>query len=93
MEGEEAIDVLYEGTKDKITYFKHPFIYTTNSHGTGCTLSSAIASYLAKGYGMEEAVRAGSQYIENILSKSRFIHIGKGKQGIMNHMWMQYTYE
>lgn len=93
MEGKEAIDVLYEGETKQVTYFRHPFVFTTNSHGTGCTLSSSIASYLARGYNMRDAVQKGGEFIENILKQSRFLHIGKGKQGIMNHMWMHYAFE
>ena len=93
MGGEEAVDVLYEGETGTVTCFSHPFVFTENSHGTGCTLSSAIASFLAKGLGMREAVQNGCEYIENILKKSRFMKIGKGKQGIMNHMWMNYSFE
>lgn len=92
MEGNEAVDVLYEGETGTVSLFKHPFVATTNSHGTGCTLSSAIASYLAKGYSMREAVQAGGCFIENILEKSRDVYVGKGKQGIMNHMWMNYSF-
>lgn len=93
MEGSEAVDVLFEGDSQNVSYFRHSFILTDNSHGTGCTLSSAIASYLARGYSMKEAVEAGILYIEETLKRSRSIHIGKGKHGIMNHMWMNYSYE
>lgn len=93
MEGAEVVDVLVEGGTGRVTCFTHPFVYTENAHGTGCTLSSAIASYLARGLAMKEAVQYGCEFIENILKKSRFLRVGKGKQGIMNHMWMTYSYE
>lgn len=92
MEGNETVDVLYEGATGRVSLFRHPFVSTTNSHGTGCTLSSAIASYLAKGYSMKDAVEAGGLFISNILKKSRDVYVGKGKQGIMNHMWMNYSF-
>ena len=93
MEGNDVVDILYEGETQQITTFKHPFIYTNNAHGTGCTLSSAIASFLAKGYSMKEAVERGGHYIIKTLEKSRMIQIGKGRQGIMNHMWENFQYE
>ena len=93
MEGNDVVDVLYEGETGQVTTFKHSFIYTNNAHGTGCTLSSAIASFLAKGCSMKEAVEKGGQFIINTLNKSRMIQIGKGRQGIMNHMWENYHYE
>ena len=93
MGGEKAVDVLYCAESDSFDLFSHAFIYTRNSHGTGCTLSSAIASYLAKGYSMREAVRKGKKYISGILEESRSLHIGKGRHGVMNHMYMDHHYE
>lgn len=51
-------------------------IETKNTHGTGCTLSSAIASFLALGKNMEEAVRAAKEYITKAISNS--YNVGKG---------------
>ena len=93
MGGEKAVDVLYCADSDSFELFSNAFIYTQNSHGTGCTLSSAIASYLAKGDSMREAVREGKKYISGILEASRSLHIGKGRQGVMNHMYREYYYE
>ena len=87
------MDVLYCAASDSFELFSNAFIYTQNSHGTGCTLSSAIASYLAKGYSMREAVREGKKYISGILEASRSLHIGKGRQGVTNHMYREYYYE
>ena len=93
MKGEEAIDVLYSRDEDEFSVFSDYFVYTRNSHGTGCTLSSAIAAFLAKGYTMKEAVREAKAYVHDVLEKSRFLYIGKGLQGVVNHMCRQYLYE
>lgn len=86
-------DVLYCRDDHSYHVFQHPAIYTENVHGTGCTLSSAIAAHLAKGYTMVDAVHLGVDYVYGALKNSRFLQIGKGCQGIMNHMYRHYTYE
>ncbi len=53
-----------------------------NTHGTGCTLSSAIASNLAKGYGLEESVARAKEYLSRALGA--MLDLGKGA-GPMNH--------
>ena len=57
-------------------------INNSNTHGTGCTLSSAIASNLAKGYDLETSVRNAKAYISGALSA--MLDLGKGS-GPMNH--------
>ena len=57
-------------------------IYNPNTHGTGCTLSSAIASNLAKGMEMEEAVRKAKEYISKALEAG--LDLGKGS-GPLDH--------
>lgn len=92
-EDTEATDVLYCAADKQFHLFSQPFIYSWNAHGTGCTLSSAIASYLAKGKTVEEAVALGKEYVYGALKSSRFLRIGKGRQGAMNHMYLNYQYE
>lgn len=55
-----------------------------NTHGTGCTLSSAIASNLAKGMALEDAVRRAKEYISGALAA--MLDLGKGR-GPMNHLF------
>lgn len=93
MGGSEAVDVLYCSDDQSFHCFQSPFVYTDNSHGTGCTLSSAIASYLARGCSLVEAVRLGKEYVFGALKNSRFLQIGKGRQGAMNHLYREYRYE
>jgi hydroxymethylpyrimidine/phosphomethylpyrimidine kinase len=59
-------------------------VETTSTHGTGCTLSSAIACGLACGMAMEEAVRAAKEYLAGALRHD--LHMGKGN-GPLDHMW------
>ena len=56
-----------------------------NTHGTGCTLSSAIASNLAKGVPLESAVENAKEYISGALMYG--LDLGKGS-GPLNHMWV-----
>jgi hydroxymethylpyrimidine/phosphomethylpyrimidine kinase len=82
---EDATDVLYDG--NKITHFKSHRIDTKNTHGTGCTLSSAIASNLALGYDVVESVSKAKEYITMAISHS--LEIGKGV-GPTNHFYELY---
>lgn len=59
-------------------------IATRNAHGTGCTLSSAIACGLAAGLGVEESVRAAKRYVAGALAAG--LDLGKGS-GPLDHMW------
>jgi len=70
----DASDVLLAGGKFHILEGKR--IHTNNTHGTGCTLSSAIASHLAKGFGMRDSVALSKSYITKAIENS--FPIGKG---------------
>ncbi len=76
----DANDLLFIG--DKAVWFPGKRINNPNTHGTGCTLSSAIAANLAKGYSLEEAVQRAKEYISGALSA--MLDLGKGS-GPMNH--------
>lgn len=77
----EAVDVLYDGKTFR--HFASRRIDTKNTHGTGCTLSSAIAANLALGYSLEESVKRAKEYITLAIEHS--LDIGKGC-GPVNHM-------
>lgn len=84
--GDESSDVLYS-IKDKlINWFHAKRIYTKNTHGTGCTLSSAIASYLAQGYSLVEAVQRAKLYLTNSLKGGSNLQIGRGR-GPVDHFY------
>ncbi|OJH19279.1 bifunctional hydroxymethylpyrimidine kinase/phosphomethylpyrimidine kinase [Bacillus obstructivus] len=67
-------DLFFDGMQ--FTWLKGKRIHTKNVHGTGCTLSSAITAYIAKGYSLQEAVKAGKSYITKAIQYS--INIGSG---------------
>lgn len=72
--------------KVKSFRFKSPAVVTCNTHGTGCTLSSAIAAYLALGAPLEEAVGKAKRYITQALQSGRDVQTGKGN-GPLNHFF------
>lgn len=78
----DANDFLFDG---KIgTWFYGKRINNPNTHGTGCTLSSAIASNLAKGYALEKSVKNAKDYLSNALNA--MLDLGKGS-GPLAHNW------
>ncbi|TCT16260.1 hydroxymethylpyrimidine/phosphomethylpyrimidine kinase [Natranaerovirga pectinivora] len=85
LESKEAIDVLYNG--QDFRYYKSPIIETKNTHGTGCTLSSAIASNLALGNNIERSVELAKSYITIAIENS--FSIGKGV-GPTHHFYELY---
>jgi len=79
----DANDFLYDGTKSE--WFNGKRINNPNTHGTGCTLSSAIAANLAKGYTIHQSVQKAKEYISNALQA--MLNLGKGS-GPMMHNYM-----
>lgn len=77
---DNADDLLY--TKDKIRWFEEKRIENPNTHGTGCTLSSAIAAGLAKGMELEEAIKSAKEYVTDAISA--MLDLGKGS-GPLKH--------
>ena len=76
----DANDLLYANGNYK--WFSGKRINNPNTHGTGCTLSSAIASNLAKGYDLETSIRRAKDYISGALAA--MLDLGHGS-GPMNH--------
>lgn len=76
----DANDLLYEN--GEIIWFDGIRVNNPNTHGTGCTLSSAIAANLAKGYDLKKAVRLAKEYISGALSA--MLDLGKGS-GPVHH--------
>ena len=81
----EATDILFDG--NNFIYLKSSRIDTKNTHGTGCTLSAAIASNLATGCPIQEAVTKAKEYITVAIENS--LSIGKGV-GPTNHFYALY---
>lgn len=78
----DANDLLYENGEYR--WFEGKRIDNPNTHGTGCTLSSAIAANLAKGFDMQSSVQRAKDYISGALSD--MLDLGQGS-GPMNHMF------
>lgn len=78
----DANDLLY--SKEGARWYQGRRIANPNTHGTGCTLSSAIASNLAKGCSLDEAVERAKAYISGALAA--MLDLGKGS-GPLNHMF------
>ena len=76
----DANDLLY--AEGRLTWFQGKRIDNPNTHGTGCTLSSAIASNLAKGFSLEDSVERAKSYISEALGA--MLDLGKGS-GPMQH--------
>ncbi len=85
-EDNSCTDLLYLTRDDRFVVLKGDWIKTRNNHGTGCTLSSAIAAYLAKGYGIEGAVRKAKIFINNAIRAGAKYKLGHG-HGPVHHFF------
>lgn len=77
--GKTAVDVLADG--GDVVLFEAPYRSGVHTHGTGCTLSAAIAAGLAKGLGMREAVRAAKAFVTRAIARTRRI----GRWQVLDH--------
>ena len=84
-DGEEKIDYLFEDGKQKTSY-RGISVNTRNTHGTGCTLSSAITSYLAREMDMNTAIAMAKTYLSGAILAGKDIKIGEG-HGPVNHFY------
>lgn len=76
LSGNTMCDVLYNN--GRFSLFEQQKIESRNLHGTGCTFSSAIAAFAARGKGLEEAVRQAKVYISKAIYHGKDLHIGHG---------------
>ena len=81
-EGAHSVDVLV--TAAGVERFSAPRVDTRNTHGTGCTLSSAIAAGLARGLSLGEAVAAAKRYVTAAIGASHRLSVGRG-HGPVHH--------
>lgn len=85
LSGDVVSDVLV--TADgRAVWMRAPRVATSNTHGTGCTLSSAVAAYLALGYPLTEAVQAAHHYVRGALQAGAHVRTGLGS-GPLNHAY------
>ena len=76
LEGDEAVDLLV--TESTIRRFAAPRILSTNLHGTGCTLSSAIAANIVLGASLPEAVAAAKAFVRQAIERGQDVRLGAG---------------
>jgi len=83
-----SLDIFYDGAQ--LVRLTAPRVDTINTHGTGCTLSSAIAAYLARGLPLLEAVRAAKRYITRAIETADQLQVGHG-HGPVHHFHALWT--
>ncbi len=86
LDGESLVDYFYNAEDDTMTRLPSERIRTRNTHGTGCTLSSAFAAALAKGEDLTCAARSAKAYIEQAIISGADYEIGSG-HGPVNHFY------
>ena len=79
------VDVLYDGTTGDTLDLPTPRVDTLNTHGTGCTLASALAARLAHGMSLVAAVTEAQQYVHACIADSVPLSLGSGPQGALDH--------
>ena len=88
--GERSPDLLYQRQEDRVTLLDGSRVQTANTHGTGCTLSSAIAAGLARGLALAEAVRRAKEYLTGALQRGAAYRLGSG-HGPVHHFWEHWS--
>jgi hydroxymethylpyrimidine/phosphomethylpyrimidine kinase len=84
LEGAAADDILFDGTSHHS--FSAPRIATRNTHGTGCTLSAAIAAHLALGLDLIRSIEAAKDYVRGALARADELDVGRGP-GPLHHFY------
>jgi hydroxymethylpyrimidine/phosphomethylpyrimidine kinase len=77
----EAVDIYFDGKVELL--LSAPFIRGVKTHGTGCTYSAAITSYLALGFAIPKAVERAKEYITQAIAGSRIV----AKHTVLDHFW------
>ena len=85
-EADQSIDLLYLAHENRFVRLVADRIKTHNNHGTGCTLSSAIASYMAKGKDIEDAVEKAKKFMNQAIAAGARYRIGQG-HGPVHHFF------
>ena len=84
--GDDLVDYFYNAEDGTTTQLPSKRVYTRNTHGTGCTLSSAFAAALARGEDLTAAATSAKKYIEGAIISGAEYEIGHG-HGPVNHFW------
>ena len=80
-------DYFYDAEKDELIELPSGAVSTVNTHGTGCTMSSAFAAHLAKGCSLQDAARGAKAYIAGAIADGAAYEIGHG-HGPVNHFFL-----
>lgn len=83
---DEAADVLYVSHTKQLHWFHQPRVPTHNTHGTGCSLSAAIASYLAQNFTLVEAIATAKRYLTQAIQAGSQLQLGQG-HGPVDHFY------
>lgn len=83
---EDQLHSVYRTAKGERHIFTQPRVDSNNTHGTGCTLSAAIATFIAHGHSLSEAIDAAQEYVQQAILAAKGVQIGKGK-GSLNHFY------
>lgn len=86
LKDDKLVDIFYNAETDEIIPLESQRLYTPNTHGTGCTLSSAFAAHLAKGCTLNEAAKGAKDYIAGAIEAGAAYEIGHG-HGPVKHFW------
>lgn len=78
LDGDESVDYFFNAEEEHTIELRSKRIVSRNTHGTGCTLSSAIASFLAQGLRLDDAVRKAKDYISAAIAAGAAYQIGHG---------------
>lgn len=84
--GDDLVDYFFNAEDGTTTQLPSKRVYTRNTHGTGCTLSSAFAAALARGEELTAAATSAKKYIEGAIISGSEYEIGHG-HGPVNHFW------
>lgn len=80
-------DYFYDAERGELIELPSQAVQTVNTHGTGCTMSSALAAHLAKGCSLQEAARGAKAYIAGAIADGAAYEIGHG-HGPVNHFFL-----
>ena len=79
-------DILYNYESKKVTVIHNKTIQTINTHGTGCSLSSSIATYVGLGFSLEDSCIKGCEYLNMAIAEGKDMILGHG-HGPVNHFY------
>ena len=83
---DKLVDIFYDAENKSLHYLESARVHTRNTHGTGCTMSSAFATLLAQGNTLQQSAKGAKEYISQAIIAGADYDIGKG-HGPVNHFF------